>query len=82
MHSRTYHQGIDDQGGDRWGSTVEKDSDLVAAGVRVIGVSPWTLYTCPARFLTRLRKVVDLGLAGPGPAVRVVRQGSEERPAG
>lgn len=73
VHSRTYHQGIDDQGGDRWAATVEKDSDYVAAGVRVVGVAPWTLYSRPARFLSRLRKVVDLGLAGPRPAVRVVQ---------
>src|SRR5690606_31079884 len=58
VHSRTYHQGIDDQGGDRWAATVERDSDYVAAGVRVIGVTPWTLYSRPARFLSRLRKVV------------------------
>src|SRR5690606_25256309 len=73
VHSRTHHQGIDDQGQDRWGRTVEKDSDFVAVGVRVIGVTPWTLYSRPGWFLARLRKVVDVGLAGPRPAVTVVR---------
>lgn len=72
VHSRTHHQGVDDRGGDRWGQTVEKDSDLVAAGVRVVGVTPWTLYTKPQRFLNRLRQVVALGLESPRPAVRVV----------
>lgn len=72
VHSRQFHQGIDDQGGDTWARTVEKDGDFVAAGVRVVGVTPWTLYSRPARFVTRLRKIVALGLAGPRPAVRVM----------
>ncbi|GAA5161808.1 hypothetical protein [Ornithinimicrobium tianjinense] len=72
VHSRQFHQGVDDAGGERWGRTVEKDSDYVAAGVRVVGVTPWTLYGKPQRFLNRLRKVVQLGLAAPRPCVRVV----------
>lgn len=74
VHSRQYHQGIDDQGGDRWAKTVERDSHYVAAGVRVVPVTPWTLYTKPRRFLNRLDKVVQLGLASPRPAIRVVRR--------
>ncbi len=74
VHSRAHHQGFDDAGGDLWGRTVEKDGDLVAAGVRVVGVTPWTLYTKPRRFLNLLRKVVALGLESPRPAVRVVRR--------
>lgn len=73
VHSRQYHQGVDDAGGDRWAHTVERDSVLVAAGVRVVGVSPWTLYVRPERFLSRLRKAVAVGAAGPKPDVRVVR---------
>lgn len=72
VHSRQFHQGVDDQGGDRWSETVEKDSAFAAAGVRVIGVTPWTLYAKPRRFLTRLRQVVEVGLQGPRPEVRVV----------
>ncbi len=72
VESRTHHQGIDDRGGDRWGRTVERNTDLVAVGVRVVGVTPWTLYSRPQRFLANLRRVVELGLAGPRPAVRVV----------
>ena len=53
--------------------TVEKDSVLVAAGVRVVGVSPWTLYVRPERFLSRLRQAVAVGAAGPKPNVRVIR---------
>lgn len=72
VHSRTFHQGIDDQGRQRWARTVEKDAPMIAAGVRVIGVTPWTLYSRPRRFLQDLREVVRVGLAGPPPAVRVV----------
>lgn len=72
VHSRQHHQGIDDRGGDRWAGTVEKDSAYVAVGARVLGVSPWTLYSQPRRFLTRLRETVALGPASPMPAVRVV----------
>lgn len=72
VHSRQYHQGFDDQGGDQWASTVERDSDMTAAGVRVVGASPWTLYSRPERFLRRLRAVVAVGLEGPRPNVRVV----------
>lgn len=71
VHSRRYHQGVDDAGGDQWARTVEKDSVLVAAGVRVVGVSPWTLYVRPERFLSRLRRAVAVGVAGPKPNVRV-----------
>lgn len=72
VHSRQYHQGLDDQGGDRWSETVERDGAFAAAGVRVIGVTPWTLYAKPQRFVSRLRQVVEVGLQGPRPAVRVV----------
>ncbi len=72
VHSRQHHQGVDDQGGDRWADTVEKDSDFVAVGVRVVGVTPWTLYAQPRRFLDKLHKVVALGPPSPFPAVRVV----------
>lgn len=72
VHSRQHHQGIDDQGGDRWASTVEKDSAYMAVGARLLGVTPWTLYSQPRRFLIRLRETVALGPASPMPAVRVV----------
>jgi hypothetical protein len=59
--------------GDRWASTVEKDAPMVAAGIRVVGVAPWTLFSRPTRFLTQLRQVVALGAPSPAPAVRVVQ---------
>ena len=73
VHSRQFHQGVDDQGGDRWARTVEKDADYAAVGLRVVGVSPWTLYRQPPRFIAKLRKVVELGLKGPPARVRVRR---------
>ncbi|WP_151525444.1 hypothetical protein [Serinicoccus kebangsaanensis] len=72
VHSRQHHQGIDDRGADRWAGTVEKDADLVAAGVKVLGVTPWTLYRRPGTFLSRVDALVSLGPPTPMPAVRVV----------
>lgn len=72
VHSRQFHQGIDDRGGDRWAATVEKDSAMVAAGVRVLGVTPWTLNARPRQFLTRVREVVRLGRPSPFPDVGLV----------
>lgn len=72
VHSRRHHQG-QDATGDRWAATVEHDSDMVAHGVRVVAVSPWTLYRRPQVFVHRLRKVVALGLASPPPDIRVVQ---------
>ena len=74
VHSRQHHQGIDDQGGDRWAATVEKDSVLVAVGARVLGVSPWTLHARPQSFLARVDELVALGPASPMPDVRVVER--------
>ncbi|WP_151525575.1 hypothetical protein [Serinicoccus kebangsaanensis] len=72
VHSRQFHQGIDDQGGDRWAETVEKDSALVSVGARVIGVSPWTLHARPQRFVNRITELVALGPASPMPDLRLV----------
>ncbi|ANS80014.1 hypothetical protein SGUI_2618 [Serinicoccus hydrothermalis] len=72
VHSRQHHQGIDDRGGDRWAHTVEKDSAMVSAGLRVLGVTPWTLYRRPGSFLSRVDALVRLGPPTPPPQVRVV----------
>lgn len=72
VHSRLHHQGIDHEGGDRWARTVEHDSAMVAQGVRVVQVSPWTLYRRPQVFLRRLFQVVAHGLSSPPPPVRVL----------
>lgn len=68
VRSRQYHQSVDDLGRDRWASTVEHHTDFVAAGVRVVSVTPWTLYSKPRRSLNQLHKVVQLSLASPRPA--------------
>lgn len=72
VHSRTHHQGVDGKGGDKWASTVERDSDMVAKGVRVVPVSPWTLYRRPQVFIRRLLETVAHGLTAPPPPVRLV----------
>lgn len=72
VHSREHHEGFDDEGNDKWARTVEKDSDYVAVGVRVLGVAPWTLYAQPRRFVRRVLQLVELGPPSPMPAVRVV----------
>ncbi|WP_134773194.1 hypothetical protein [Ornithinimicrobium flavum] len=71
VHSRTYHQGPDREFGDRWARTVERDSAMVARGVRVVQVSPWTLYRRPQFFVRQLLEAVAHGLACPPPPVRV-----------
>ena len=72
VHSRQFHQGVDDRGGDRWADTVEKDSTMVSVGVRVLGVTPWTLYRRPGTFLERIQSLVELGPPTPMPDVRLV----------
>lgn len=72
VHSRQFHQGVDDRGGDRWARTVEKDSTMVGVGMRVLGVTPWTLYRRPVTFLRRVGDLVELGPPVPMPDVRVV----------
>ena len=47
--------------------------EAVDEGVRVVAVSPWTLYRRPQAFVHRLLKVVALGLASPPPDIRVVQ---------
>ncbi|WP_299451057.1 hypothetical protein [uncultured Serinicoccus sp.] len=72
VHSRQFHQGIDDRGGDRWATTVEKDGAMVGVGLRVLGVTPWTLYRRPGSFMGRVEDLVRLGPPAPKPEVRVV----------
>lgn len=69
VHSREFHQGTGAHG-DRWQRTVERDSGYVAAGLRVIAVTPWTLCTQPGRFQRTLRQAVESARELPPPAVR------------
>ncbi len=54
VHSRAHHSGLDENGNDRWESTVEADSAFSARGILVVGVAPTTLRDAPKRFVDRL----------------------------
>lgn len=58
VHSRQFHSGTDDQGKDRWSSTVEKDGRYVEHGVVVVQVTPSSIYRRPDDVLARLRAAV------------------------
>lgn len=58
VHSRTFHDGIDDAGRDRWSATVEKDARFVQHGVVVVPVTPGTIARRPETVLSRLRSTV------------------------
>ncbi|MFL6204437.1 MAG: hypothetical protein ACJ739_03730, partial [Acidimicrobiales bacterium] len=64
VHSRRYHAE-----GERWDDTVEADSDLVAAGVVVVGVTPHRIRADPPRVLHRLERAYLAAAARPRPAV-------------
>ncbi len=51
VHSREYHSGVID-----WDSTVERDSDLSACRVVVIGVTPGAIARDPARVIERIER--------------------------
>lgn len=75
VHSRAYHQGIDRQRGNRWARTVEKDGSYAAAGLTVVPVTPWTLYSAPHTFVSLLTSAVREGLKRPAPDIIVERLG-------
>lgn len=51
VHSRRFHAGFED-----WEHTVESDADLVAAGVRVVAMTPSHLARDPAAVLRRVEQ--------------------------
>lgn len=71
VHSRAHHQGIDQQRGNRWARTVEKDGAYGAAGLTVVPVTPWTLYSAPHTFVAMLTSAVRVGLTRPPPDIIV-----------
>lgn len=71
VHSRAHHQGLDALGGSRWAATVEKDSAYAAAGLLVVAVAPWTLYSTPEVFVRRLRLAVEQGRRRTPPDLRI-----------
>ena len=66
VHSRTYHSN-----GDQFVDTIERDSDLVAAGVAVIGVTPTGVRRDPAAALQRIEATYAGALRRERPDVRV-----------
>lgn len=66
VHSRTYHSN-----GDQFVDTIERDSELVAAGVAVIGVTPTGVRREPAAALRRIEATYAGALRRERPAVRV-----------
>ena len=58
VHSRQFHSGVDDEGKDRWSTTVEKDGRYLEHGVVVVQVTPASIYQRPDRVLARLRSTV------------------------
>ena len=64
VHSRRFHAN-----GELWDATVEKDGDLVAAGVIVVGVTPNRVNREPAAVLARIETAYRLARARPRPLV-------------
>ena len=58
MHSRKYHDGFTDTGGDKFASTMEKDLDYQTFGIVVVPVAPTTLRDTPGTFIGKLASVV------------------------
>ena len=64
VHSRRFHAD-----GELWDATVEKDGDLVACGVVVVGVTPSRVRRDPAAVLRRVEAAYAVAGARPRPAV-------------
>ena len=69
VHSYAYHSQ-----GDDWSSTVERDADLVAAGVMVLGVTPDRIRTDPVGVVQRIEKAHVTASGRPRPDVCATRR--------
>ena len=74
VHSRRYHSGDPtDRGGrgrpDDWDATVERDGELTAAGVVVVGVTPARIYRDIASVLARVEQTYLTARLRPRPAI-------------
>ena len=65
VHSHRFHSQ-----GDQWDDTVDKDGDLVAAGIVVAGVTPHRIRERPDAVLARLDRAYLAAKARPRPDVR------------
>ncbi|WP_392542963.1 hypothetical protein [Oryzobacter telluris] len=74
VHSRKFHQD-----GDQWEDTVEKDSDLTAAGAVVVGITPLRMRRDPDATLRRVEAAYAVAAARPRPPLvaepRIARAG-------
>ncbi len=67
VHSHRHHSQ-----GRQWDDTVDKDGDLVAAGIVVAGLTPHRLRERPDAVITRLERAYLAAKARPRPDVRAV----------
>lgn len=67
VHSHRFHSQ-----GDQWDDTVDRDGDLVAAGVVAAGVTPHRLRERPDAVLARLDRAYLAAKARPRPDVRAI----------
>lgn len=65
VHSRQYHSD-----GEQFVRTIERDGDLVAAGVVVVGVTPTSVRTDPVGVLRRIEQTYAVAQRRPRPDVR------------
>ena len=65
VHSRTHHAN-----GTQFTETIDRDADLVAAGVVVLGVTPSGMRQDPAGTLRRIEAAYAVAQARPRPTVR------------
>lgn len=69
VHSHRHHAQ-----GEQWDATVEKDGDLVAAGVVVVGVTPRRITRDPAGVLARIEAAHVVARGRPRPPVIATRR--------
>ena len=69
VHSHAHHS----QGAE-WTTTVERDGELVAAGVVVVGITPHGLRSDPAAVLQRLERTHAVAALRPRPSVLATRR--------
>lgn len=81
VHSRRHHSQ-----GRQWDDTVDKDADLVGAGIVVAGVTPSRLRHQPKAVLARLEQAYLAARSRPRPSIRatprhLLQLSADERPA-